>query len=223
MATTSFFAAALALLWMWRGQPYLSRTVFFMVGLFAAISLALLIERPPSDWITPVYESISVVHWLLAAVGAISWMLVACLQRKVRWRRQFSAPPRRRAGRGPVASLRHRVGVYQILSWPFADFDAAVLRWLFQGINETEPLLPNSRERTALFLGELGPVLIVIIYAVHRLRRGDNDGTPVDGVAVARICHFCAVYIGRSELGGLRAGARVATMDAGSWHCWITI
>ena len=174
LVTTSFFATALALLWLWRGPPYLVRVTFFMVGLFAAISVAILIERPPSGWSTPVYQTISVVHWVLAAVGALTWVLITAFAKRS----------------GGDENIRFRIigvlagGLFPFLAMalvfprfylgPFADYDAAVLDWLFRLIKETTPLVPTSREGVGLFLSELGPVLIAVTYALYRLWRGDQ-------------------------------------------------
>ncbi|MCZ6587369.1 MAG: hypothetical protein O7B24_05425 [Alphaproteobacteria bacterium] len=174
MAATAYFAAALTLFWVWRGHPYLSRTVLFVVGLFAAITIALLIERPPSDWSMPVYKTISVVHWFLAAVGMASWVCIAAVAKKIGGDggvgRRFAAAL---AG-ALIPALAVALVFPRFYFGPLADFDAAVLSQLYSEITESQPLLPITRERAFLIVDQLGPVFFAVLYVLYRLRRGDR-------------------------------------------------
>lgn len=174
VATTAYFAAALALLWLWRGQPYLSRTVFFMVGLFATISLALFIERPPGQWTTPIYDSVSIVHWSLTGAGAIAWLAIAAAANNFGGDGTVRLRLAGVLAGALIPALVVAVVFPRFYLGPFADYDSVFFdRWL-HSIAEYKAILPTSRERIAVLIGELGPVLAAVIYAFHRLRRGDK-------------------------------------------------
>lgn len=172
MTTTAFLGASLALLWLWRGPPYLSRTVLYMVGLFSAISLALLVERPPDQWTTPIFDSISVVHWVLAAAAAIVWVLIAAGVNR------FGGDDNvllRFAGVLVGALVPALVVILlfpQFLQGPFAEYDGVFFDQWLHSITEYQSLRPISRARVGLLVDQLGPVLIAVIYTLYRLRRG---------------------------------------------------
>ncbi len=172
LAATTYFAAALALLWLWRGKPYLGHTVFFVAGLFAAISLALLIERPPSQWVTPIYNSISVVHWTLAAAAAISWAFIAVAVKNVGG---DGGARLRLAGvlaGALVPALTTALLFPEFYLGPFVEYDSQFLNQWLQPITEYSVLLPTSRAGAGLLIDELGPAFIAIVYVLHRMRRG---------------------------------------------------
>ncbi|MDH3738179.1 MAG: hypothetical protein OER92_03220 [Alphaproteobacteria bacterium] len=174
MVSTTYFGASLALLWLWRGQPYLTRTVLFMVGLFAGICGALLIERPPGDWMTPIYDSISVVHWLLAGAGAASWILIAAVISRMDGDSNVRLRLAGVFAGALIPALVIALVFPRFYLGPFADYNAELVnRWL-DTIAEYQPLLPISRERAAIFVLQLGPPLIAVIFALFRLRRGDR-------------------------------------------------
>lgn len=175
ITTTTFFGAALALLWLWRGQPYLKLTVFFMIGLLATISAALLIELPPSDWAMPIYDSISVVHWLLAATAALSWVVVAGVVKRVAGDGSVRLRLVGVVAGALVPALAVALVFPRFFLGPFADYDAVIITQFLSAVSDNQPLLPNSRERAAVFVLQLGPALIAVIYALLRLRRGDQS------------------------------------------------
>lgn len=174
VGATAYFAAALALLWLWRGQPYLGRIVYFMLGLFAALTLALVVERTPSDWTVEAYRSFSIVHWFAVGVGTITWIGLAAFLKK----RGGGDTIRRRLAAVLVGALIPALAVAvvfpQFFQGPLVEYDAGIMsRWL-PLIPEYQPIWPSTLARTALFIDELGPVLIAILFVLYRLRRGDQ-------------------------------------------------
>jgi len=173
IVATTYFAAVLALLWVWRGKPaYLNQTVVFFAGLLASLSVALIVERPPSQWTAPLYDSISVVHWALAAAAAGAWVMIAAVARRFGTGQDYRLRLAGALAGALIPALVMAVVFPRFFLGPFADYSWPYLQqWLYT-IEEYGPLLALSPERIVLLADELGPVLIAVGYTIYRLRRG---------------------------------------------------
>ena len=160
----AFFGAALALLWVWRGDSYSRCISAYSLGLLAAITISLVIERPPEQWLSPVYERISVVHWYLAAVLAATWFTVNAVSR--RW------PVLQ--GRSCRVAVLIAVGLLTILAvavvfpkffqGPLVDVRSPVFDAWLRNNTEVRPNWPIDSSSLNLFLINMGPVFVALSY-----------------------------------------------------------
>ena len=66
--------AALALSWIRRGAAAGHAAVSFSLGVLAVMAIALLVERPPQEWLVPEYDQISIVHLVIMAIAVAFWL-----------------------------------------------------------------------------------------------------------------------------------------------------
>ncbi len=75
MATAFFVYAFFGLAWLYRGNDarWLSRLRITAWSALATLTLALMIERPPDEWLVAVeYDRLSIVQWTLFAAAAVA-------------------------------------------------------------------------------------------------------------------------------------------------------
>ena len=156
---------AIIYLWPMLGWLYDRRNLMPMVHLTTATAwcslIALVVERAPDQWLTPVYDSISIVHVVLLALCAIAMRILALV------------PPERlplrkhmllAAGVIGAAILAVMHGIYpKFFHGPMADADPYVFTDFLPRINEAHPLWSKS----PLFVCgvTLLPVTALVLYA----------------------------------------------------------
>lgn len=164
MAAAAYFGAALALLWVWRGEFYDRHISYYLVGLFAAMTLALIIERPPDQWLSPFYERISVVHWFLTAILVITWFSARAFAPRLPI---ASARTRRVAvlvGLGAIAILAMVLVFPKFFQGPLVDFRSPTFDAWMAANTEVRPFWPIDRVSLSKFLANLGMAVIALAY-----------------------------------------------------------
>lgn len=143
VSTEAFGPAGILFLWfglLWLAGSARARLLPpFAWGMLAMVAVAVGIERPPSEWLQPIYDSISIVHvWLLAVVAVVASLL---LHLPAQWTRSL----RRRMAWG-VAGLCVVAGfaawVYPLtFRGPLVGVDPYVLTHFMHSVHETESVL----------------------------------------------------------------------------------
>lgn len=166
-----FALAALAVLWIARGGREDRAATRLAWDWTAATAVALVVERPPSEWLVVETDRLAGVHVLVAAIAAVGWLAVRAVPRRL------ASSARGRALAGAVLAAAGlgvlRLSVPVLFAGPMAATDDIVwTRWL-DWIAEYRPLLvPRDVAGLGRFLMCLGPALIVAPFVVRRLRAG---------------------------------------------------
>ena len=163
-------ATALAMLWIWNPDPGpgLHAIRNYTIGLFAALSVALGLERPPGDWSVPAVARISIVHWWLAALALLSWLAISAAGR--RWHLAASRPARcLLLALGGLIPALGTLAIYpQFFAGPWHDFGPLIRVWL-DGNVEMQPLFPYNLDRARMFFFQLGPAIVALMFVAWRM------------------------------------------------------
>ena len=176
------------------GHPVARRLpVLTSVTLLGTLA-ALMIERPPAQWLAPIYDSISIVYVAMLALAAL-----------LAWALHFSAP----SLRGMPARIAAALLGTAIAGWifwslyplmlhgPLAEVDPYIFSDFLPRITEASPLFD---ERTLFIAAMLiQPILAVIICTVQ-LRRGKG----IYDISTAALLAFLviatlALYMGQQR------------------------
>jgi hypothetical protein len=175
----TYFGTALALLWLWRGKPYDRYLSGYIIGLVVAITVALAIERPPSQWLSPFYERLSFVHWFVVVEVAVNWFVIRMLTRHL----AIEASPRKQfvhrlATLTVVGALTLiTVGLLfpPFFQAPMVDAGSPLLdQWLGYNL-EFVSLWPVDRASAQLFFTKIGPTIIALGYMIWRWRAASAE------------------------------------------------
>jgi hypothetical protein len=163
---------ALGLGWLKLREHYARAGSLFTIGVVAVTAVALLVERPPGDWLAVEYDRISIVH--LAVFGAILafWRVV---QNMDGW--QLTEKLENRLTIGLFGTLFVLTAIYALyprfFAGPYAAVDARVVELWFSNTAEVRALInadnPLKSLREFLFL--LGPVLLAGPWLVYLIKR----------------------------------------------------
>lgn len=144
--------AALGGLWLWRGEPALAANRRFALAVLATVSLALVVERPPADWLAAEYDRLSMVQWMPILLAALFWL-----------------PARGRGwgGRLGFAAIAAAVGLVALrlldpvlFAGPLAGIDPRIRPIWFDAVSETQPLLRSEGPPVATLIAGLGGALV---------------------------------------------------------------
>lgn len=175
----TYFGSALALLWLWRAKPYDRYLAAYIGGLVIAITFALIVERPPSQWFLAFYERVSFVHWYVLVTVAVMWRIARALTHSL----TIDAP----TGKGAMLRLAILavVGVLSVaaIALVFPQFFRAPLvaagsplidAWLRANI-EIQSIWPVNRATTQSFLIMAGPALIGLGFMIWRWKSASAE------------------------------------------------
>jgi hypothetical protein len=142
--------AALGGLWLWRGNALLANRRFAL-SVLATITVALAIERPPTDWLAAEYDRLSMVQWMPIVLVALFWL--AARGDSFRARLVFAAV-------GGVVWL----GAVRLLdpvlfAGPLAGIDPRIRPIWFDAVSETQPLWKSEGPPVASLILCLGGVV----------------------------------------------------------------
>lgn len=147
--------------WLADGRPL--RPLAQLTGATAGVSLlALLVERGPDHWLTPIYDSLSIVHvvllWLCALVVAMLMGLPA------RWRARRAT--RLLAAKIGGTALLVTMGLLypKFFSGPMAEVSPFIFDEFLPRIHEAKPLLAKPPMVAASLL--VLPALAALLYGV---------------------------------------------------------
>jgi hypothetical protein len=162
----------LALLWVIRDGDFLAKNLDFHLSLFALTCVALVLERPWSNWFAAEFDRISIVHCCLLGLIALSWGMLSLLDRRLDLLR-------RRAGRlvALVLAAAASAGIIWSLfpgfyRGPLANVDPRALSLWLRHNAELQPLLSRGDVSAVPVIGAL--VLCVpflVAWTVRRDRR----------------------------------------------------
>lgn len=176
MAMAVLFAA-LSICWIRGGGEQASRNFWHAVGLSAVVALAILVDRPPGDWLAEEYDRISIVHLLVGLVAAAFWAVAAGLSRAGA---AADSTSRRLLVCGLGAVLAGAVVFLvfpKFFAGPEVDYDPGLRGIFLDVVKETQPLIPNSLVNAGWLLIYLGSALFVVPYTLLRLwqSRGETE------------------------------------------------
>jgi hypothetical protein len=137
----------------------------FCLGMAATLLLAIAVEQPPANWLTPEYDKVSILHLAIALLAALDFALAAAMP-WTDWRRVTAA--------GLVAFLSALA-----LTWlfprfylgPLGDVTDQTVRIFLDDVKEMAPLWPTSEVAANQFFGLIGNTLAalpVIPYCLWR-------------------------------------------------------
>lgn len=179
VAVESLLGVAVALLvlglaWMKDGDRRLGRAMFtFCLILLVGLTLALVVERPPAEWVRVEHDRLSVSHWTLSLL-----LMIASGFLLVMGRHGTQGGAKRRLILAGLASL-FVVGTILVLfptfvSGPMAALDPRLKPIWFDIIKELQPYFPTNRVKLGEFFMILGPTLTGGAGMIWWLRRGEE-------------------------------------------------
>lgn len=187
----ALFLGAGVALWLRSGQVALGANLSFVVGLALGVVGALLLERPPSAWLTVEYDRISIAHWTMSLVAAGFWLAVA----GIRWAQEGRASAGRGtpgrlagAGMGAVAATLVLAAIHpDFFRGPWISADVEVQGLWLGGVQELQPLLPagvggvlaGELSGIGRAVAVLGSVVVVLPFLAWRLRERWKKGDAV--------------------------------------------
>lgn len=163
---------AQGVVWLLHGGEHPRAGILLGGSLAAALGVALLLERGPSDALATLeYDRISRVHVEMALVAAAFWALA-------HWSRRGGGPARGLRLAHLLVTGPLLVGGFVLLRprfirGPWVDVDPDVVAYWLRGVQELQPLLLGpwwrAAPEAALFLG---PALVALPFAAWRTWRG---------------------------------------------------
>jgi hypothetical protein len=155
-----FLSGGLA--WVLHGAPLDRANRRLCLGLLGGLAAALIIEKPPGQWLVPTYDQISIAHLTMAAAA------LGCWQAMIRLQPAIGAQTHRTARRlaaglagGAAAVLLVALVYPSFFRGPWVDVDPAVVSLWLRHVSELQPLLPATLAEAGTFIRHLGPSLIL--------------------------------------------------------------
>lgn len=156
----------LGVYWLAAGQPVAPRGLCHAAGAVVGIAVALLLERPPAQWLAVEYDKVSIFHLLLFSLMALFWLVAL-------------APWPRLAGRFAVGAAG-AVAVAAFIALLFPAAIAGPLAAVHPRVAEvwfiviSEARSPIDPARPGVSLGRLllnfGPLLVAVPMLVRLIR-----------------------------------------------------
>jgi asparagine N-glycosylation enzyme membrane subunit Stt3 len=165
-------AATLVVPWIRGADGAARRLGGFALGLAAVTAIAILVERPPSDWLAVEYDRVSLPHLGAAVAVALLATLLALGERRatsVRGRALVAAVAAATAG-APLL-----VAFPGLTEGPATAVDPRLQTLWLDNVRELQPLWPTSGDRVGRLLVLLGPAVIGLPYALSRLRNAEGS------------------------------------------------
>ncbi len=161
--------AATGLAWVLGGGEAARKNFTFGIGFTLMVLVALLVERPPAEYLLAQYDRLSIVHVFVGLLATGFWGLVHGME----VRGKAPAKPGVRlvfAGVGAtVAGAAMALVFPKFFMGPLAEIDPEFFRILNWNQGELAPLWPTDIQSLGLFLFFLGPALICVPFVLYRL------------------------------------------------------
>ncbi len=166
------------LIWIRHGASGLAVNLALTGGLLLGLGLALMLERPPSDWLTVEYDRISVAHFTMAVLALGFWLVVSALAS----RGEELGPART----GPGGPLRRVAGVLgggaatglllhlvhpDFFRGPWVSADPETQQIWLQHVQELRAIWPSSIAGLGEAIAILGLAPFVITVFALRARK----------------------------------------------------
>ena len=170
VVAATYVGSALALLWLWRGKPYERHLSAYVVGLVIAITVALVIERPPGEWLSPFYERLSFVHWFVAAAVALTWFAARAVTGIVAIGSGYLSRFATLAVVGAISIAAIALVFPKFFEAPLVEAGSPVIdAWLANNI-EFQSIWPVNLAAAQVFLAKIGPAIIALGFMIWRWR-----------------------------------------------------
>ena len=171
--------AGLGLPWLLGQRERVAQCKWFALGLSLVLLLALLTERPLTSLLEPSYDSISIVHYLLAVAILLFWRTTETIEARARGGSRFVGRASLVAlGLGATALLLS--GVYPLFfAGPMAEVDPRIVPLWLDRVLEMRPLLPDDRSSFGQLIFYLGGALaatllfLTVLFDERRSRQFD--------------------------------------------------
>ena len=171
----TYFGTALALLWLWRDKPYDRHVSGYIIGLVLAIVVALAIERPPAQWLSPFYERLSFVHLYVVAAVAVAWFATRGATRALAIEQPAVIRLATLALVGAVSILLVALVFPRFFQAPIVDAGSPLIdEWLANNI-EFQSIWPVDRAASQIFFAKIGPAIIALVYMIWRWRSASAE------------------------------------------------
>lgn len=165
----------------------------FTTGMTLATWAALVVERPPRQWLVPDLDRLSVAQ---AGIAAVLLAGAAALGR---------IPDRLGdAARGWAAAAIALSGLAVLallfpglVGDPYDQVSDTVRRQIVDHINAERPFLPRTPGHAYWFLIDLGPMLLPALWLPLALRRGAGKNAPRLRLQLLALLIFCAYAVAR--------------------------
>ena len=184
-------AAALAAAWLVRGGRTLEAGLAVALAAAVGATVALMLERPPTEWLSAEYDRLSIPHLALFSLHAATWLgLWLAAPRLDRPGRRLLAL----AGAGTLALAVLFISFPKLAAGPMVDVPERVRAIWLPNIAELASIwsVPDWRQGLYLLLLYLGSCLAAMGYMAWRLRDDSDAARP----AWAFLLLLAAVYSG---------------------------
>ncbi|MBF0168075.1 MAG: hypothetical protein HQL45_10635 [Alphaproteobacteria bacterium] len=194
---------ALGLAWMIEGAKVRRRLIAFTLALALGATLALVIERPPSDWLLQEFDRLSLVQvslcWFLTLSTA--WLAFgndwACT-----WQRRLLLG----TGMAAQAAGLMALAFPHFFAGPYGNLDPRLVPIWFSLVKEAQPISFGAK---SLIL--LAPPILALLYASWRLIRTSDVRQPL-------LAAFCALLVYTlASLHQVRIAAFAQAADIAPW------
>ncbi len=175
-------AAILCLLWIWENGDFARKSAGYGIGLFVAVGISLLIERPWNNLDAGEFDRLSIVHWSACGFLAGFWIIVSLINSfsKVFGRRSirliFTAAG---AGLTAICLLLLFPNINQSISLSFmfpklfggqvADVDPRIIKIWYERISELQHMF-SKRAPTMMSVQFAGTALVSVGFLAYLLR-----------------------------------------------------
>jgi hypothetical protein len=184
VVAATYVGSALALLWLWRGQPYDRYLSAYVIGIVGAITLALIVERPPGEWLSPFYERLSFVHWFVFASAALTWFAVRAATRAVTIGDGYGSRFATLAVVGVISIVAIALVFPRFFQPPLVEASSPIIDQWLRGNVEFQSIWPVNRATTQVFLSSIGPAIIALGFMAWRWRTASPELRNVFAVLV---------------------------------------
>lgn len=164
--------AAGGIAWVLAGRRYRASNVRFSIALAVAITVAVLVERPPGEWAAVEFDRISLAHLTMSLIAVAFWTTVA------RWPEARGLDAR---GRGLVAAIAGAAGVALLhvlhpgfFEGPAANADPRLDEIFFPLVDELQPLVSGDLTGIGEAVSYVGAFLLALPYAIVRVLRAGS-------------------------------------------------
>jgi hypothetical protein len=183
-----FVFASGGLAWVLRGRRMLPPNLALCGGLVAGLAVALVLERPPSEWLLQEFDRISIAHLTMALLAAAFWWTArqSAGTAEAASRRGGAGAGTARAGwRGRL--LHGLVGASLAVSLlalvhprffhgPWEGVDPGIIGIWLARVQELQPLVPSRLSDVGGFMAYFGPVFLLLPVAVLALVQDRHTG-----------------------------------------------
>ena len=201
---------AYAACWLFDPVRYRKALIAFALSFAASAAGQFLLATPPSAFLTPACDALSIVYVAGAGFGAVALIVSAALGGSL------SFVPRLLllAGLGAIAGAVTLVLFPQCLGGPYAAVDPQLLARYFPGIAEAQPIWVRWLKSPANTFVLAGAALMAVPLTAWRATKVKGDARTDWLILLALLLVACLVMI--VQIRGARLAAALA-LPAGAW------